>query len=67
METTLRVQGMHCDQCAARVEKALQELAGVTAEVAFSDGTARINHPESVSLADLQDAVKAAGYAAQPL
>ncbi|MFB6261187.1 MAG: heavy-metal-associated domain-containing protein [Thiohalorhabdaceae bacterium] len=66
METTLTVAGMHCDNCAARVEKALQELDGVNADVSFSDGTARVTHPDTVSVADLQDAVKSAGYAAEP-
>ena len=65
METTLKVTGMHCDNCAARVEKALQELDGVSAEVSFSDGTARVSHPDSISVTDLQDAVKSAGYAAE--
>jgi len=66
METRLKVDGMHCDNCAARVEKALQELDGVSAEVAFSDGMARVTHPDTVSVADLQDAVKSAGYTAEP-
>ena len=66
METRLKVDDMHCGNCAARVEKALQELDGVSAEVSFDDGTARVSHPDSVSVSDLQDAVKSAGYAAEP-
>ena len=65
MQTRLNVQGMHCDNCAARVEKALQELSGVSAEVSFSDGFARVDHPEGISVDDLLAAVQAAGYAAE--
>jgi Cu+-exporting ATPase len=66
METLLKVSGMNCDHCAARVEQALQELDGVSAEVAFGDGTARVTHPDTISITDLQDAVKSAGYTAEP-
>ena len=62
METTIRVEGMSCGNCAAKVEKALQELSGVSAEVDLESGTARVNHPEGIAFDDLADAVKAAGY-----
>lgn len=66
METALKVDGMHCGNCADRVARALEGLDGVTAEVSHSDGTAHVHHPEHVSVADLEAAVRTAGYTAEP-
>lgn len=66
METTLRVEGMSCGNCAARVAKALEELPGVTAEVSHEEGVARVIHGGDIAVADMQAAVQAAGYAAEP-
>ncbi|MEF8793365.1 heavy-metal-associated domain-containing protein [Thiohalorhabdus sp.] len=66
METTFKVSVMHCGNCADRVTKALEALDGVSAEVSHEDGMAHIQHPEQVSVADLEAAVRTAGYTAEP-
>ena len=66
METTLKVDGMHCGNCAERVTKALEALDGVSAEVALEEGIAHVQHPERISVADLEAAVRTAGYTAEP-
>ena len=43
MEVDLRIQGMTCASCAARVEKRLNELDGVTATVNFATEQARVS------------------------
>ncbi len=66
METTIRVEGMSCGNCAAKVEKALRELPGVSAEVDLEAGSARVTHPAEVAFDDLARAIQAAGYTAHP-
>src|SRR5215472_17258178 len=60
----LAIGGMTCASCAARVEKKLNKLDGVTATVNFATETARVTFPPSVSAADLIKMVEQAGYAA---
>jgi len=63
----LRVAGMHCSNCQAKVEKALKSIAGVyTAVVDLPDGEAEIDFDDdSVTTAQLVAAVQAAGYQAK--
>jgi Cu+-exporting ATPase len=62
----LRVGGMTCTACAARVEKKLNRLPGVTATVNFATETAHVRFPEPVEVADLVRTVAATGYTATP-
>src|SRR5512144_2203424 len=62
----LAVGGMTCASCAARIEKKLNRLDGVTASVNFATETATVHFdPASVSTADLVATVEATGYTAQ--
>jgi Cu+-exporting ATPase len=60
----LRVGGMTCAACAARVEKKLNRLDGVSASVNFATGTARVEYPASLDVTDLVHTVEATGYSA---
>ena len=61
----LAITGMTCASCAARVEKRLNKLEGVTATVNFASEHAAIDYsPQSVSLEDLIGEVEGAGYGA---
>ena len=60
----LTIGGMTCASCAARVEKKLNRLDGVTAAVNFATETARVTFPAGVSPADLISVVEQAGYTA---
>ena len=60
----LAIGGMTCASCAARVEKKLNKLDGVTAAVNFATETARVTFPGTVRPDDLVAAVEQAGYTA---
>ncbi len=61
--TVVRVEGMDCASCAATVEKRVSALRGVSkATVNFAAGRLDAEHDPGLSLEDLEDAVKAAGY-----
>ena len=61
----LAVGGMTCASCAARIEKKLNRLDGVTATVNFATETATVSYdPVSVSTDDLVATVEATGYTA---
>ena len=63
-ELDLAIGGMTCASCAARVEKRLNRMEGVTAEVNFATEKARVTAPAGVSADDLIAQVEATGYTA---
>ena len=62
--TELAIGGMTCASCAARIEKKLNKLDGVTASVNFATETARVAFPSRVTVGDLITVVERAGYTA---
>jgi copper chaperone CopZ len=65
MTKKLKVEGMSCGHCTARVEKVLKELAGVkSAKVDLKGGTAEVKLSEAIDDAVLTKAVTDAGYPA---
>ena len=61
----LALDGMTCAACAARIEKALNRVPGVQAEVNFATASARVQYDRSKADVDaLVSAVARAGYAA---
>ena len=60
----LAIGGMTCASCAARVEKRLNRMDGVTAQVNFATEKARVQVPAGVSADDLIAEVEATGYTA---
>jgi Cu+-exporting ATPase len=60
----LAIGGMTCASCAARVEKELNGLDGVTAAVNLVTARAHVEFPESVPLERLVDTVESVGYIA---
>src|SRR5271165_4220772 len=60
----LAIGGMTCASCAARIEKKLNKLDGVTATVNFATDSARVSFPAAVSAGDLISVVEQAGYTA---
>ncbi|HMO11530.1 MAG TPA: heavy metal-associated domain-containing protein, partial [Actinotalea sp.] len=53
---------MTCSSCAARIEKKLNRIGGVTASVNFALESASVRFAEPVTVADLIAAVEDAGY-----
>jgi P-type Cu+ transporter len=60
----LSIGGMTCASCAARVERRLNKLDGVTATVNYATEKARVAFPETMDPAELVAQVEAAGYTA---
>lgn len=61
---SLSIAGLHCATCVARLEKALRAVTGVSsASVNLASRTANIEYdPTCLSIADLENAVSAAGF-----
>ncbi|WP_345578601.1 heavy metal translocating P-type ATPase [Streptomyces prasinosporus] len=64
-EVELLIGGMTCASCAARVEKKLNRMDGVTATVNYATEKARIAYPPGVGVADLIATVVRTGYTAE--
>lgn len=63
MTRTIKIEGMACGHCTARVEKALQETAGVTAvTVSLEEKQAVVTVEDGVTDETLTKAVTDAGY-----
>ncbi len=60
----LAIGGMTCASCAARIEKRLNKLDGVTATVNYSTEKARVAYPGTVTPEELVATVEKAGYQA---
>ena len=65
--TELKLTGMTCASCAAKVERSLNKLDGVAATVNFAVEQAHVDHRPEVSAADLLAAVESTGYHAAVL
>ncbi|RSN39650.1 heavy metal translocating P-type ATPase [Amycolatopsis sp. WAC 04197] len=57
---------MTCASCAARVERKLNKVDGVSATVNYATEKAQVDFPAAVSVEDLVGVVESAGYTAQP-
>jgi Cu+-exporting ATPase len=64
-EVELAIGGMTCASCAARIEKKLNRMDGVTATVNYATEKAKISYGGDVSVGDLIATVEATGYTAQ--
>ena len=62
----LAIGGMTCGACAARIEKRLNLLEGVTATVNYATERAYLTSAGGRELAELITAIEAAGYRAAP-
>jgi P-type Cu+ transporter len=60
----LAIGGMTCASCAARIEKKLNKLDGVSATVNFATESALVSVPAAISKDDLISVVERAGYTA---
>jgi len=60
----LVIGGMTCASCAARIEKKLNKLEGVTATVNYSTEKAKVTYSGSLTPADFVSTIEATGYTA---
>ncbi|WP_327347442.1 heavy metal translocating P-type ATPase [Streptomyces europaeiscabiei] len=64
-EVELSIGGMTCASCAARIEKKLNRVDGVTATVNYATEKAKVSYPAGVEVADLIATVEKTGYTAE--
>ncbi|MEV5144057.1 heavy metal translocating P-type ATPase [Streptomyces sp. NPDC052727] len=64
-EVELLIGGMTCASCAARVEKKLNRMDGVSATVNFATEKAKVTFADGVQVADLIATVEKTGYTAE--
>jgi Cu+-exporting ATPase len=64
-EVELTIGGMTCASCAARVEKKLNRMEGVSATVNYATEKARVSYPGGIQVADLIATVVKTGYTAE--
>ncbi|MFF0157568.1 heavy metal translocating P-type ATPase [Streptomyces sp. NPDC005263] len=64
-DVELLIGGMTCASCAARVEKKLNRMDGVTATVNYATEKAKVSYPTGVDVADLIATVVRTGYTAE--
>lgn len=62
-DVELKIDGMHCEKCVARVTDALKAL-GCKADVSLAEGLAKVKCPEKISVDKLVEAVSALGFTA---
>jgi len=60
----LDIGGMTCASCAARIERKLNKLDGVTASVNYATEQASVQYPHTLTADELVAVVEAAGYTA---
>lgn len=66
-DAELTIGGMTCASCAARVEKKLNRMDGVTATVNYATEKARVSYGAGTTLDDLVSTVEKTGYTARPV
>ncbi|MFJ6650542.1 heavy metal translocating P-type ATPase [Streptomyces sp. NPDC091290] len=64
-EVELAIGGMTCASCAARIEKKLNRMEGVTATVNYATEKAKVAFRQDLDVADLIATVEAIGYTAR--
>ncbi len=64
-QVELAIAGMTCASCAARIEKRLNKLDGVTATVNYATEKARVSYADGVAPDELLAVVEKAGYSAR--
>lgn len=60
----LKITGMHCGNCAAKVERAIKNLGG-SAKVDLKLGRAEVRVPEKIAVDEIKAAVDALGFKAE--
>ncbi|WP_375782458.1 heavy metal translocating P-type ATPase [Streptosporangium becharense] len=64
-EIEIAIGGMTCASCAARIERKLNKLDGVTATVNYATEKAKVTYPGDLTPEDLVAEVEKAGYTAE--
>lgn len=62
--TTIKIDGMHCDGCAARIRTLLSKEPGVrAARVSFAEGSAEVRYnPHRIGEERLREIIETGGF-----
>jgi copper ion binding protein len=66
-QLTLKIDGMSCGHCVARVEKALKKLDGVSVNRVEIGAADLVYDPAKTPFARIREAIDDAGYTAHPV
>ena len=61
-EVILHIEGMHCENCQARVENVLNNLDGVACTVDLKAKTATVSYSREISVRELRNRVEKLDY-----
>lgn len=61
-EFSLTVEGMHCENCQARIENVLNNIDGVACTVDLKKKTAIVSYSRDISADELKNRVEKLGY-----
>ncbi|HIW51513.1 MAG TPA: heavy-metal-associated domain-containing protein [Candidatus Blautia intestinavium] len=59
---TIKISGMHCQNCVNSVTNALNAIDGVVAKVELQDNSAEVSYDRTVDEIELKNAVEKAGF-----
>ncbi|MCR4615670.1 MAG: heavy-metal-associated domain-containing protein [Clostridiales bacterium] len=62
MKITVKIEGMHCGHCSARVKNAIEEFKGASAAVDLENKQAVIDTPEDIPDKVLEDTINDLGF-----
>ncbi len=62
MEKTVHIEGMMCKHCQKHVQKALDAIEGIEAEVILEDNCAKVTYDGEFPESAIKSAVSEAGY-----
>lgn len=61
-EKEIRIEGMHCENCQNRVERAVNRIDGVVCKVNLKKKTAVVSYSKPVENEQLKEVIEKAGY-----
>lgn len=59
---TIKVEGMHCQNCASRLEKIINNVDGLSGKVDFESKTAVVESDSDIDENELKNMIDFAGY-----
>jgi len=62
---TFKVEGMHCQNCANAVIRAINDIEGASAKVSLKRKTAKVSCDQDIDVVEIQEAICKRGYAAE--
>ena len=63
----IRISGMHCDNCAETVKRAIDSIEGASASVDFKSGTAEVRCDRTIDDVVIKRKIEEAGYKADSI